>query len=279
MPKIHIKGGATLWARQTIDSEIFKNKPAVWFKIWFYLVSKANHKNSEKLKKGEVFVRYSALASEIGCTTHTLKGCLRWLRQSTMIDTARSTRGTRVLVNKYGHFQTLKNYSNTARNSEQTPTRLRPDSEQTPRYNKNEKKKEENNILNNNLKSPKKKTDIVLIVEHFFEMKAWDATVDQIFAKHVRPAKELLDTAGGDVMKAKKAITKLSKWADLHELNWNLNTVVKKWFEIPSLVSEKKKRAFIENDPAYQKNGDWYVINHLNEHVRWIGSLDKVRYE
>ena len=32
-----VNGGATLWARQTIESEIFFWKPAGWFKIWFFI--------------------------------------------------------------------------------------------------------------------------------------------------------------------------------------------------------------------------------------------------
>lgn len=50
-----INGGAVLWARQTIESEIFKNKPDKWFKIWFYIIARANHKIIKSLK-GVVFL-------------------------------------------------------------------------------------------------------------------------------------------------------------------------------------------------------------------------------
>ena len=53
-----IDGGATLWARQTIDSKIFFDKPHVWFKIWFYLVNKVNHKDNKQFARGSCFMKY-----------------------------------------------------------------------------------------------------------------------------------------------------------------------------------------------------------------------------
>jgi len=54
MKEVQIPGGATLWARQTVDSEIFYDKPDKWFKIWFYLVNKVNWKDDKKHERGEI---------------------------------------------------------------------------------------------------------------------------------------------------------------------------------------------------------------------------------
>ena len=51
-----IDGGATLWARQTLESDIFYNKPHVWFKIWFYLINEANHKENKQFNRGSCFM-------------------------------------------------------------------------------------------------------------------------------------------------------------------------------------------------------------------------------
>ena len=53
-----INGGATLWARQTIDSDIFYNKPDKWFKIWFYLINEVNHKDNKLFPRGSCFMKY-----------------------------------------------------------------------------------------------------------------------------------------------------------------------------------------------------------------------------
>ena len=47
-----IEGGATIWARKTIYSDIFTDKPDKWFKIWFYIINKVHWKDSKKYKRG-----------------------------------------------------------------------------------------------------------------------------------------------------------------------------------------------------------------------------------
>jgi hypothetical protein len=125
-----------------------------------------------------------------------------------------------------------------------------------------------------------KKSDHVFVVEYFFKLKGWEDSQNIVFARYVKSASDLL-TVAGSVEKAKESIDKLKKWADEIGLNWNLNTVIKKWNELDDLEKkpEAKKRWYIENDQAYQKNDRWYVINHEGDHKEWIGSLETLRYE
>lgn len=105
-----IGGGATLWARQTIESEIFRTKPAMWFKIWFYLINRVSHKDTAKFKRGETFLIYEWVSEATGATSDQIKKCIGWLKQKKMVSTVKSTRGTNVKINNYNHFQTLDNY-------------------------------------------------------------------------------------------------------------------------------------------------------------------------
>ena len=108
--KAVIEGGATIWARQTIDSEIFLNKPAVWFKIWFYLVNRVSHADTKQYKRGETFLFLDWVGDATKASPDQIKKCFSWLRDMGMIRTRRSTRGVAVELPKYSHFQTLDNY-------------------------------------------------------------------------------------------------------------------------------------------------------------------------
>ena len=105
-----IDGGATLWARQTIDSDIFCNKPDVWFKIWFYLVSKANHKDNKQFKRGTCFMKYEWIMGATRATYNQIKHCLEYLKSATQIATQKKTRGMLITIVNYNLYQTLDNY-------------------------------------------------------------------------------------------------------------------------------------------------------------------------
>lgn len=105
-----IPGGATLWARQTIDSEIFYDKPDSWFKIWFYLVNRVNHKQKRKWGRGECFLNYKEINKYTKASHSTIDHCIRWLKSANMLATQKATRGMHIKILKYDYFQTLDNY-------------------------------------------------------------------------------------------------------------------------------------------------------------------------
>ena len=113
--------GSTFWARQTIESEIFIDKPDKWFKIWFYLVQMANYKDHKQFLRGDCFVSGNEIAMNTGATPDQIKKCLTWLRDNDMVSTRRSTRGMTVTVNKYGHYQDLQENESTRRGTTKAP--------------------------------------------------------------------------------------------------------------------------------------------------------------
>ena len=137
--------GGVIFARQTINSEIFADKPHVWFKIWFYLICKASHQDTDKFQRGEMFLYYEWICEATGATTDQLKKCMSWLRASSMIGTRRSTRGVHIKVNNYNHFQTFDNYKRTRK----APEKHQRSTREALRYNKNEKNEKNGN--NNNI--------------------------------------------------------------------------------------------------------------------------------
>tara|TARA_Y100000310_G_C20502292_1_gene724607 strand:+ start:99 stop:833 length:735 start_codon:yes stop_codon:yes gene_type:complete len=116
-----IDGGATIWARQTIDSEIFYNKPDKWFKIWFYIVNTVNYKDNKRAKRGGCFLKYDWIMNATGANKNQVKHCVAFLKANSMLATRKATRGFNVEVVKYKEFQNLNNYkSHTERNTKGT---------------------------------------------------------------------------------------------------------------------------------------------------------------
>jgi uncharacterized protein YlaN (UPF0358 family) len=102
--------GATLWARKTISSDIFYNKPDKWFKIWFYIVNKVYHSDNKRHKRGENFFRYEWIMLATRASYPQVHHCLRWLREQEMITTDKKTDGISLKVLNYNTYQSLDNY-------------------------------------------------------------------------------------------------------------------------------------------------------------------------
>jgi len=105
-----IPHGATLWARQAIESKIFCDKPDKWFKIWFYLINRVNFKTDKRFKRGELFLKYEWICEATKATKSQIDHFMRWAKKEKMLRTKKTTRGMIVEIIKYDRFQTLDNY-------------------------------------------------------------------------------------------------------------------------------------------------------------------------
>lgn len=84
----------------------------------------------------------------------------------------------------------------------------------------------------------KEETPIQQVINHYLDTRGFDkedisaeCKKDRTFyAKHLRNAKDLLELAG-NVERAKEEIDKMAEWSDSRGLDFNLNTVIKKWLE------------------------------------------------
>jgi len=174
-----IDGGATLWARQTIDSDIFYNKPDKWFKIWFYLVNKTNHKDNKQFKRGSSFLKYEWIMEKTKATKNEVAHCIKWLKSATMIATAKATGGFIVNILNYNTFQTLENYKSDSKSDRSGNTEATQKQHRSDTINKNdkndknlEKEKERERQASdiNKIEEPKKDVDPL---EFDFKDKCW----------------------------------------------------------------------------------------------------------
>ncbi len=108
--KNKVLGGCTLWARKTIESEVFSKKPAMWFKIWFYIVNRVHYTANGTLRRGQCHLKYDNIMLSCGASKAQVDHCVRWLKNCRMLATQKATRGFVVIVCNYDRYQNIDNY-------------------------------------------------------------------------------------------------------------------------------------------------------------------------
>lgn len=134
----------------------------------------------------------------------------------------------------------------------------------------------------------KEKTALREIVTHFFETKG--VPLDKlkmnsrkqriVYARYVKPAKELLELAGS-VDKAKGAIDKVAAWANSRNLDYAIETVAKKWLELDRLKpKEVVKKPFYKGDPMVwsEAKKKWFVVTPEGEWLEFADSEDSIEW-
>ncbi|MFH1671205.1 MAG: hypothetical protein ABH889_00285 [Candidatus Portnoybacteria bacterium] len=138
-------------------------------------------------------------------------------------------------------------------------------------------------------KRKEQETAIQQIVNHYFKTKGLN--LDQIkkdakkrkiiYSRYTRPAKQLLELAGS-VPKAKKAISKVSKWATSRNLDYAIETVFKKWLELDRLKpKEIVKKPYFRDDPMVwsRTKKKWYVIFSDGEWKEFAGNESEIKWK
>ena len=134
----------------------------------------------------------------------------------------------------------------------------------------------------------KKETAIRQVVTHYFETKGVDlaqlkrdARKEKIvYRRYTRPAKELLQLAGS-VELAKQAIDTVALWAKSRNLEYAIETVIKKWLELDRLKpKEVVKKPYYFEDPMIWSEAKkrWYVISKEGEWLEYADTEDKIEW-
>ena len=134
-----------------------------------------------------------------------------------------------------------------------------------------------------------KETDIQKVVNYYFKTKG--LSLDElkkdtrkkkiVYSRFVRPAKQLLELAGS-LREAKKAITKVAKWAKSRNLDYAIETVFKKWLELDKLKpKEIVKKPFFRGDHMIwsQTRKMWFVITEDNEWKEFAGKEEDIEWK
>lgn len=98
------EGGFVVWWRKTLDSQVFLEKPAEWFKLWFYLVMRANWEDG-RLPRGSFHIRYRFLQDKLHISRNSIDHFIRYAKGQHMLATRKATRGMVVTVLNYAKYQ------------------------------------------------------------------------------------------------------------------------------------------------------------------------------
>ncbi len=129
-------------------------------------------------------------------------------------------------------------------------------------------------------------TALQVIIPHFFkskglglqELKENAKKRKIIYSRFVKPAKQLLELAGG-IEASKKAIDTVAAWANSRKLDYTIETVFKKWLELDRLKpKEIVKKPFYRGDPMVEKNGKKYVISKSGEWLLYAGKEAEIEW-
>lgn len=133
-----------------------------------------------------------------------------------------------------------------------------------------------------------KETSIQRVVNHYFytkglsleEIKKNAKKRKIIYSRYTRPAKQLLELAGGEEG-AKQAIDKVAEWAKSRNLDYAIETVFKKWLELDRLKPREvvKKPFWKGNHMVWsQSKNKWYVISDDEEWLEFAGDEKEIEW-
>ena len=201
-----VNGGATIWARQTEDSEVFYDKPDKWFKIWFHIVSNVTHKDTKNFKRGEGFFKYEWIMDKCHATYHEVNHCIQWLKSARQIATHKARRGIIIKVINYCKYQDLDTYKSNTQSKAVSKMKAKQKQDSINKNVKNVKNivsKDTSDGVSDGITPPtpnvgkKKETDIQSIVNYYkvnieeydINDKDWDKAY---YPSHSKWAKQLL---------------------------------------------------------------------------------------
>lgn len=184
-----LKKGATIWARQTIESDIFFWKPDKWFKIWFFLVNEANYADTKQFKRGECFITYGEIMHATKASKDQVDKFMRWIKNQKMATTRKTTRGMVITLSKYSQFQdSIKIKSDTQDDSKAKQKRNKSDTIQ-------KKTKNTKQINNNNILQPQASAEQIKKLFEVFQMTV-NPTINYGNTTQRKAAQQLIDDIG-----------------------------------------------------------------------------------
>jgi hypothetical protein len=181
--------GYVMLARQIVDSAIF-GKPAVWLKIFIFLLIQAQHETYKKLKRGQCYTTYAVISEVCGATRNEIDHAIRFMKKAQMLATQKATRGMVVTIRKYDTYQSINHYKSDSK-SDRKATRppVCGDTEATQKRHDKGRMEECNNVKNekkgNGRFTPPSLEDIKSLIQergytvdpnsflNFYESKGW----------------------------------------------------------------------------------------------------------
>ena len=147
MDKVY--GGFIILARKLFDSKLM-HRPPLYFKLWVWMLFMANFRDHGKIRRGQFFTSIEemreAMSYRVGYrkmrpSKDEIRSAYEAFTKTTMITTAKTTRGMIITILNYDKYQNFKNYETHTETHDEDSTKPTD----APHY-KGKKEKERNNI-------------------------------------------------------------------------------------------------------------------------------------
>lgn len=105
------------------------------------------------------------------------------------------------------------------------------------------------------------------VIEQFYSLKGWPLEGNpKLFARYLRAAKELYELCEGNLEDTRECLEKIKNWAGSRDLDWSIETVFKKWYDLDEL-KPKEKKPYYEGKRIFQKvsGGKWWCVSQSGE--------------
>jgi predicted small metal-binding protein len=280
-----IKGGYILLSRKIIESEIFK-KPPLYLKVWVYLITKAQYREYNKLKRGQLWTSIPEIMEacswyvgfrKVTPTKKQIFTIIDWLRnpsnpcksrfpyegndernkKETMIGTTKGTHGMLVTIVNYNVYQTPENYEGNDEGNDEILTKGTRREREGNNINKECKEyKKNNNIYSDEIKEIRS-----YWIEHLKDIhnaQLTDTLKDTIKAKLKKWDKD-------KIIEAIKNYNEVLRADYFYDSEWTLINFIKQGNGVPRFVSGLDERyngdiytKFLKNkNNSSSKNKGW----------------------
>ena len=182
-----ISGGYIIISRNIIESEIW-DKPPLYVKIWLYLLTRAQHGDYKRLKRGQLVTSIpeiiEACSWRVGFrkekpTKDQVYQVIEWLRKPhefgaecntnpTMITTTKATHGLLINIDNYDFYQTSKNYESNNDSDDDGYMKAIREQRQPDNINKNDKNVKNDNNISRKPKRVYEEDSVEMILTNFF---------------------------------------------------------------------------------------------------------------
>lgn len=220
---------------------------AVWEFMW--LIDKMTDTIDGKVLGGKP-INLKDISNDLGISERSISANLNKLKKEGYIRIIRTPRGLSVRVENPKKF-----FQKEGSDRKQTTSDRKQTSEVKDR------KQTSDAYIDNTVKdNTKTYTKLQDVINYFFELKGWANKDKQfykkkeiIYSRFVRPAKDLLELCDNNLDDAKECIKKIADWANSRELDWGIETVFKKWYDL-DLLKPKAKKPYYDNCRIFQKS-------------------------
>lgn len=140
-----------------------------------------------------------------------------------------------------------------------------------------------NKNTNTTLTSKKEiQNPINLLINYFFELKGWANKEKDfygknkiIYGRYTKPSKDLLGLCDNNLEEAKLCIKKIADWAISRDLDWSIETVFKKWYDL-DILRPKEKKPYYRGNRVFEMSGRKYVLTPNGEKLEFNGKLSEI---